>query len=103
MIGGLVFENRSTGDLTDVRLVVIETRSHVACGYIPPGQQCVTTFPLRRYQGNSVQVLWSRAGRPEGTPPFVVPLPVPIPENTSLDVIIGIGGPGGFSAGMRPS
>lgn len=101
VISGLVIENRSPDVLTEVRLLVVQTGESVVCGYIPPGRSCSTRFPLRRYQGNSIQVLWDRAGNPRGTPPFFVPVPDPVPSGVPLEVVIGIGGPQGLSAGMR--
>ena len=102
-IGGLVIDNRSRDTLVDVRVVVIKTRQYVACGYIPPMGSCSTTFPLRRYQGNDIQVLWKRGGNAEGTRAFVVPLPDGHAEGQTLEVVIHIGGADGFNAFMRPS
>lgn len=102
LIDGLVIENHTADVLTEVRLVV-QPREYVACGYIAPDGQCPATFPLRRYQGNSVQLLWDRGGYSDGTRHFVVPPPAQDPGDTPVDVVIGIGGPRRFSAAMRAS
>lgn len=101
-ISGLVIENGTADALTEVRLQVLSSGAFVACGYIPPHGTCSTTFPLRRYRAADVRLLWTRAGQPLESRPFVVPLPDPLPADTPLEVVIGIGGASGFSALMRP-
>lgn len=102
VIGSLVIYNNTSDTLTDVRLRVIKTREFVTCSFIISGGKCVTTFPLRRYQGTPVQVLWERSTQPQATRPFVVPLPDPLPPDAPLEVVVAIGGATGFNAFMRP-
>ena len=102
VIGSLVIYNNTADTLTDVRLRVIKTREFVTCSYIVSGGKCVTTFPLRRYQGIPVQVLWERSTLPRATAPFIVPLPDPLPPVAPLEVVVAIEGASGFHAFMRP-
>ncbi len=102
VIGSLVIYNNTADTLTDVRLRVIKTREFVTCSYIVSGGKCVTTFPLRRYQGTPVQVLWERSTLPQRTAPFIVPLPDPLPPDAPLEVVVAIDGASGFHAFMRP-
>jgi hypothetical protein len=62
-IGGTRVENRSSGFLSAVRLIVPATGNFVSCGNIAPGGSCSTSFPELAYSGNPVEVTWSQGGQ----------------------------------------
>lgn len=62
-IRGLVIQNRAYATLTEVILLVVPTREFVSCGNIPMRGQCSTTFPLREYRGNQIEISWKEGGR----------------------------------------
>ncbi|NIP16803.1 MAG: hypothetical protein GWM87_00545 [Xanthomonadales bacterium] len=62
-IRGLVMLNRSGATLSEVILLVVQTGEFISCGNISRRGQCSTTFPLRRYQGNDVEIRWSEGGQ----------------------------------------
>jgi hypothetical protein len=61
-IRGLVIQNRSYAALSEVMLLVLPTREFVSCGNIPIRGQCATTFPVREYQGNEIEIRWREGG-----------------------------------------
>ena len=71
-IRGLLIQNRSYGMLSEVILLVVQTGEFISCGNIPMRGECSTTFPLRQYQGNDVEIRWKEGGREWSTGEFVV-------------------------------
>lgn len=63
LIGGLTFQNQSRSMVTGMQLLVAETGEFVACGNIPPGGRCASTFPGRVYSGGLVEVSWNQGGQ----------------------------------------
>jgi hypothetical protein len=63
-IGGLVIRNDTLGPVYDVKLKVEKTRAVVTCNMILPEGNFATQFPLKRYQGNAVDVFWVQNGQP---------------------------------------
>ncbi len=77
-IYGLRIENRSFSLVTEVMLLVTKTGEFISCGNIPMRGLCSTTFPLRRYQGNRIEIKWKQAGTQWSTGEFVVDPPAHI-------------------------
>jgi hypothetical protein len=71
-VRGLRILNRSFSVVTEVRLLVSETLEFVSCGNIPIHGECATTFPLRQYQGNRIEIRWKQGGADWSTGEFVV-------------------------------
>jgi hypothetical protein len=71
-IRGLVIQNRSYAALSEVILLVLPTREFISCGNIPIRGQCATTFPLREYQGNEIEIRWREGSREWSTGTFTV-------------------------------
>jgi len=100
-IDGLAFENATRDDLHEVQLRVPAIRGMVACGYIPGGASCSTTFPVRQYQGNAIVVSWQQRGRQWETRPMVLPLPK-VPAGTHLRAVVTILDGGDYDARLVP-
>ena len=73
-IRGLKIQNRSFSMVTEVVLLVTRTREFISCGNIPMRGECSTTFPLRQYQGNDIEIQWKQGGEEWSTGEFVVEL-----------------------------
>ena len=71
-IRGLVIKNQSFSLITEVVLLVVQSREFISCGNIPFRGQCSTTFPLRQYQGNDIEIRWRQDGQEWSTGEFVV-------------------------------
>ena len=71
-IKGLRIRNESFGLVTEVMLLVIQTGEFISCGNIPMRGQCATTFPLRKYQGNQIEIKWKQGGSEWSTGEFTV-------------------------------
>ena len=77
-IRGLRIENRSFSLVTEVMLLVTKTGEFISCGNIPMRGLCSTTFPLRQYQGNHIEIKWKQGGTQWSTGEFVVDPPAHI-------------------------
>ena len=77
-IRGLSIENRSFALVREVSLLVTKTGEFISCGNIPMRGQCSTTFPLRQYQGNHIEIKWKQGGTQWSTGEFVVDPPAHI-------------------------
>ena len=77
-IRGLRIENRSFALVTEVTLLVTKTGEFISCGNIPMRGRCSTTFPLRQYQGNHIEIKWKQGGTQWSTGEFVVDPPAHI-------------------------
>ncbi len=73
-IRGLIIQNRSFSTVTEVMLLVTRTREFISCWNIPMHGECATTFPLRQYQGNDIEIQWKQGGEEWSTGEFVVEL-----------------------------
>jgi hypothetical protein len=71
-IRGLLIRNLSYGTLSEVILQVVQTGEFISCGNIPMRGECATTFPLRKYQGNDIEIKWNEGGREWSTGDFKV-------------------------------
>ena len=100
-VDGLAFENATRDEVHEARLVVPATGGMVACGYIPRGASCSTTFPVREYQGNAIVLSWQQAGRQWETRPMVLPVP-DVPAGTRLRAVVTFLGAGDFEARLVP-
>ena len=89
-IGGLVIRNRTTGPLYDIRLKVEKTGTVVSCNFIPAGGSFSTAFPLRRYQGNSVQTSWQQNGRNFSTGDRYAEIPDALNVNSPAAAVVEI-------------
>ena len=77
-ISGLRIENRSFSPVTEVTLLVTQTGEFISCGNIPMRGLCSTTFPLRQYQDNHIEIKWKQGGTKWSTGEFVVDPPAHI-------------------------
>ena len=71
-IRGLRIMNRSFGMVTQVELLVTKTGEFISCGNIPMRGVCSTTFPLRQYEGNQIEIRWKQGASEWSTGEFVV-------------------------------
>ena len=71
-IRGLRIQNQSFSLVTEVMLLVTKTGEFISCGNIPMRGECSTTFPLRQYQGNRIEIKWKQGGSEWSTGEFVV-------------------------------
>lgn len=90
VIDGLQFNNPTPDTLTDIQLQVIATGELVGCSHIPPGGQCSTRFPLRRYRGNEVEISWFHHKRRLSTGRLVIVVPPEPPAGVPLTVKVNI-------------
>ena len=74
-IAGIEIFNGLPYIIHDVTVLVPLSGDYVSCGQILPDTACSTSFPLREYQGNPVQVTWTELGEPQGTPEFSLEAP----------------------------
>ena len=97
-VAGLTFHNATSTPIKNARLSVSKTHGLVACGFIPPHNDCSTTFPLRQYQGNPITVSWQHAGQTWTSTDVGVQLPeYPIP-NRPATAVVTLGENGSVSA-----
>lgn len=59
-IDGVVFNNLTSQQMRNMRIFVKESNAFAVCSYMPAKGQCSTTFPVRRYKGNSLTVTWEQ-------------------------------------------
>ncbi len=93
-IEGVIIQNLLAYPVTDVQILSLASGNFVSCGNIMQRSRCATTFPIRNYQRNPVQISWKERGTEYSMPPFVID----IPEGFSLDkaatIEVSIVGPG---------
>ena len=71
-IRGLRIMNQSFSMVTEVILLVSETGEFISCGNIPMHGECSSTFPLRQYEGNQIEIRWKQGGSEWSTGEFTV-------------------------------
>ena len=97
-VAGLTFHNATSTPIKNARLSVSKTHGLVACGFIPPHNDCSTTFPLKQYQGNPITVSWQHADQTWTSTDVGVQLPeYPIP-NRPATAVVTLGENGSVSA-----
>ena len=74
-IRGLRIQNQSFRLITQVSLLVTRTGEFIGCGNIPTRGECSTTFPLREYQGNHIEIKWMHGSEEWSSGEFVVDPP----------------------------
>jgi len=97
-IKGLVFRNNTSARVDNVKLEVEKTRKAVFCGYILAGRDFSTTFPLRKYQGNSIRMSWIHQGTSWKTEEFYIQIPKELIPDKPAIVLITIGNQGSVIA-----
>ena len=93
-IVGVKFQNASYYHIEDVRLRVQKTRGFVSCSKILPQSVCLTTFPVREYQGNPVIISWKQNGKSWTTGEIVVDPPKEASPDKPLFCVVEIGNQG---------
>lgn len=71
----VVIRNLLSYPIKDVQILAPATGNFVSCGNIVQKSQCSTTFPVRNYSENPVQISWTEWDAPRSMPP--VPLKAP--------------------------
>jgi len=74
-IRGLRIQNQSFRLITQVSLLVTRAGEFISCGNIPITGECSTTFPLRQYQGNQIEIKWKQGTEEWSSGEFVVDPP----------------------------
>lgn len=69
-IAGVEIYNGLSYSIQDVIIKVPVSGDFVSCGEVLPASSCATSFPLREYQGNKVQVSWKENGQEFSTAEF---------------------------------
>ena len=87
-IAGLVIYNNTPDPLYDIKLKVEKTGTVVTCNLIPSGRNFSTEFPLKRYQGNSVNVSWQQNGINRSTGDIYADVPDDLSPNVPVAVAV---------------
>ena len=87
-ITGLVIYNNTSDPLYDIKLKVEKTGTVVTCNLIPSGRNFSTEFPLKRYQGNSVNVSWQQNGINRSTGDIYADVPDDLSPNVPVAVAV---------------
>lgn len=74
-IAGVEIYNGLTYSIHDVSILVPSSGDYVSCGQVLPDSSCSTTFQVRDYRENPVQVQWTEHGEPQSTKPFTIKAP----------------------------
>jgi hypothetical protein len=69
-IAGVEIHNGLAYAIQDVIIKVPASGDFVSCGAVLPESSCATSFPLRDYRGNKVQVIWKEHGQEFSTAEF---------------------------------
>lgn len=69
-IAGVEIYNGLPYSVHDVSILATSSGDFVSCGQILPDTSCSTTFPVRDYREDPVQVSWTEQGEPHSTKPF---------------------------------
>ena len=101
VVHGVRFHNATATPITDVRLTVQSIGGVVGCSFMPAASECSASFPLRRYQGNAVQVGWLAGGRQYLSEERVLSLPADFDRALPFDVEVTISGGGEVSTVLR--
>ena len=97
----LVYLNQSTSALSDVKIRVHNTGEFVHCGYIVPGGECSTGFPLRQYQANRFDVSWVDNGRARAKKNILASKANNLLAGKPVRAVIVFGEQGQFSAKLQ--
>ncbi len=87
-IDGLILKNQTSVPVENVMLYIEKTREFASCSFLLPGSSFSTTFPVRRYQGNRVQISWSHRGRKWSPKEFVIKPPENLVPGQPVKVLI---------------
>ena len=96
----LRFENHANVAIHDVALRVGATREVVKCGVIAAKNICSTSFPVRRYQGNSVVISWTHAGSAFNSGDMVIEPGENLNSDVPVQVLVKIMPNGRLNAAM---
>jgi len=69
-IAGVEIYNGLSYSIQDVTIKIPDSGDFVSCGEVLPASSCATSFPLREYMGNKVQVSWKENGQEFSTAEF---------------------------------
>ncbi|HET6564393.1 MAG TPA: hypothetical protein VFG52_03175 [Xanthomonadales bacterium] len=93
-IAGVEIYNGLAYSIQDVSILVPESGDYVSCGQILPDSSCSTTFEVRDYRENPVQVLWTEHGEPQSTKPFTIKAPEDALAGQDAYIRVEVFGPG---------
>jgi len=85
-VKGVMFLNSSGYDISELKLTVHRTGGIVACGYIPSGGECSTTFPAKDYKGGELSLNWNESVNGELKTFTVEHFLMPMPERKAKDM-----------------
>lgn len=97
----LIFLNKSTHPLSNVRIHIAKTRELVECGYILPKTECSLGFPLREYQGNRFDVFWLDNDQSRSVENILVDIPENLMTEKPVNAVIIFDENGQFSARLQ--
>ena len=99
----IVLRNKSSGEVTDVRIVVPKTQAIFSCSRILSGTSCSNKFPKRKYLGNSIQVSWTYLNKKNISEQFILNLPKGLDEHIPLRGVLEVTRNGAVNAYLEPS
>ena len=97
----LVFLNKTSRPLKNVRIYVAKTREFISCNYILANSECSTGFPLREYQGNSFEVSWMDGDQQKSAADIKVSIPGNLNKDKPVKAVIVFSKEGIFSADLQ--
>lgn len=97
----LVFLNKTSKPLKNVRIYVTKTREYISCNYILANSECSTGFPLRKYQGNSFEVSWLDGEQKKSVTDIEVSIPNDLKRGKAVNAVITFSEGGSFSAVLQ--
>lgn len=97
----LVFLNKTSRPLKNVRIYVAKTREFISCNYILANSECSTGFPLREYQGNTFEVSWLDGGYQKSVADIKVVIPDNLKKDKPVNAVIIFSEAGSFSASLQ--
>jgi hypothetical protein len=94
-IAGIEIYNGLSYTVQDVVILVPVSGDYVSCGQILPDSSCSTSFPVRDYRENAVQVSWKEQGEPHSMAPFKLEAPTTASEGQQAYIRVEV-----FAAGQ---
>ncbi len=97
----LIFLNKSSDSINDVRIYIHNTHEFVNCGYILPNSECSIEFRPRKYQGNRFNISWEVNGKLKLVENILVQVPDDLVTGKPVKAVITFDQQGSFNAKLQ--
>jgi hypothetical protein len=99
-IDGIIFVNRTTETVRNVRVLADQTKMFISCSHVYPSEKCSTSFLVKEYRGSPIKIFWEQGGAKKVTEEFFATPPMEVIEDQPTKAWVVFMADGNVSASL---